>query len=453
MFIQSNSYCLKDSENNVFSTILHGDISVSHFVSTQDGHVFSSKNELFVLKDKGRRKISSFRSDITSLSSWQSLICAGTSDGEVQIFSEHRASIRRFKDHSAEITDIVIGPNSLLVSSGRDSTINFYDLVEGRLIHTLKLQSDCAKCLLVEGGILYAFSKHIVAISLSNFEETLLYAHSSVIDAACLIEDGLAVFSCKNRVFLLDLLSKRITKSQIIHTKEITSIQSYEGKLYTCSLDGHLKTFNNNLRTISDFNFNVGLVSFSLVDDPMEDNGKMPFVASEDGRVFSLERERIKSGQRNSAERRPAHEDEIDFEVVQTSKKRLGEIDGMLRRYEYKGALISCMRSGSNTQKYAVLRHISEKRAMMRALRDGDVEFVRSVLGLCIETLRIEEFTPIIVEALFVLTSVYADVLVEDSDAREQVEILSEAINEQVAFEEAYLKTVSFIESFSSTIN
>lgn len=453
MFIQSNSYCLRDTENNVFSTVLQEDVFISHFASTKDGHVFSSQNELFALRDKGRKKIASFRSDITSLSAQESLVCAGASDGEVQVFSEHRTSIRRFHDHHGEITDVVVSPNSLLVSSSKDSTINFYNLVEGRLIHTLKLPSDYAKCLLIKGNVLYAFSKAIIAISLINFEETLLYAHNFMIDIACLIEDDVVAFSCKSRVFLFDLLSKKVVKSQILHIKEITGVQSYEGKLYTCSLDGHFRTFNKNLKAVNDFNLGARLISFSLVDDITKSNGKIPFVASEDGRIFSVEKERVKSEQKKFVHRRPAHEDEIGFEIVQTSKKRLSEIDGMLRRYEYKSALISCMKSRDNAQRYAVLKYISERRATMRALRDGDIDFVRSVLDLCIETLKIEEFTPLIIEILFILTSMYDNVLVENDGAREQIEALSDVINEQVAFEEAYLKTVSFIESFSSTID
>lgn len=450
MFIQSNSYCLRETDDNVFSTVFRGDAPISHFASTEDGHVFSSRNELFALKGKNRKKVTNFHTDVTTLSRHGPLVCAGTSDGEVQVFSEHRTSIRKFKDHHAEITGVVIASN-MLISSSRDSAINFYDLISGELVHTLKFSKDYVRCMLVCNDALYVFSRDITVISLNDFGRTQLYSHDLIIDAACLIEDGIVAFSCKNRVFIFDVLSKKVVKSKVLHIKEITTIQTHRGKLYTCSLDGHFKTFNGDLRTINDFNLGARLVSFSLVSDMPEST--VPYVASEDGRIFSVEREKASTKKSFVDRRRPAYEDEIDFEVVQISKKRLSEIDGMLRRYEYKGALIRCMRGGDNAQKYAVLKHIFEKRVMMRALRDGDTDFVKSVLGLCIETLRIEEFTPIIVEVLFILTSMYDDVLVEDSDAREQLEILSDVINEQVAFEEAYLKTISFVESFPSTLD
>jgi len=445
MHIQSNAYYFKDTTENVFSKIYQQEQPFSHATFNENSHIFSSKNEIFIIKNEKPKKIANLAADATTLSSHESLLCVGTADGEVQVFSEHRTAIRRFKDHNAEITDILITPKRILISASRDCTIKFYDLVEGSLIRSIEIDGDYASKLLFKEETLYLFTKNIIALSLEDFTQNILYSYSLPIDNACFLDSTILAFTSKNKIYIFDLKMKKILRHQIIHTKDITHIEAFEERLYTCSLDKHFKSFTFELKLINDFYLSSKLISFVISGQQGS-----PLLIGEDGVIFGIEHEKVNAAQKSYVDRHPAYEDNVDFEVVQQPKKRLTEVDSMLRRFEYKGALLLCIKDGDIKQKFAVLHHISEKRAMMRALKDGDINFLKEVLNLAIETLKITEFTPIITELLLILTTICSDMLVEDAEARDLLEIISNSINEQVAFEETYLKICSFIESFSA---
>lgn len=445
MYIQSNAYYFKDSTDNIFSIKMEQEHPIEHFVLYEDNYIFSSKNELYSSKDKKIKKILSFKAEITTLTVQESLLCVGTSDGEVQIFAGIKTSIRKFKDHSGELTDILATPKNRLITASRDNKINIYDLTEGTLLKSLEVHGNYINRLLIKNNECFGFSNGVFKINLTDFLLSMVFEHSNMIEYVCSGEDYCIYFTSGNKIFEYNTQTNEIVKFKIIHIRGITKLQLYQGKLYTCSLDKHFKTLNIDFQTINDFNIGCKLVSFAF-----SDVSGMPLIATADGKILGVEEEVIKVKQVKFVDRRPKYEDNIDFEVVQVTKKRLSEVESMLRRFEYKGALIYCMQKGSINEKYAVLKYISDKRCIKRALQDGDVNFLIEVLCLCLELIKISEFTSIIVEMLYIITTCYSEYLIEDKKAHELLEMISEAVNEQALFEEILLKACSFIESFNN---
>lgn len=443
MFVLGNSYQLRDTKADIFDVHFDANMPVSHFVSVGGYHVFSSKNELFSLKDRRQKKIAGFKAEVTALSMHQQLICVGTMNGEVHIFSEHRAAVRQFQDHSAEITDIAITSSKTVISAARDGFVNFYDLLEGKHIHRVDLNNELPRKLLEAGSTLFVFSKHILMYSLEDHKVVKRIDFGMPIDNAISISPENVLFVSRNRAYVLNAENSAIESSAVLHTREVTSIGIYKDRIYSCSADGHFKSFSRQLRAISDFSFRSRLVSFSIVND-------LPFIVSEAGKVHSMEPKMIAEEQRRSVGRGKAYEDEIGYEVIQSSKRVAVEVERLLGNFMYKEALRKCFKDNSLEQSFAVLKFISDKRSLMRLMKDADADFLKSTLRLCLETIKIDEFTPLVTEILIIATSIYSDELSDDQELNELVYCLSAELNEIVAFEEVFLKAMSFAESFSS---
>lgn len=443
MFIFSNSYQLKDINPEIFELCFDSKAPISHFVSLNDYHVFSVKNELFSLKDGKQKKIAGFIADITSLTQHRQLICVGTLSGEVHIFSEHRTAIRQHKSHSAEINDIAITSNKTIVSAGKDNSIHFYDLIEDKHLHKIALGDEQPKKILETSYGLLVFTKGISLYSLENYSLLRNLEVGDVINLSALFSDDAVVFTSRNRLSILDLKEYKIKTSELVHARNIVAVQVHDGKIYSCSVDGHLKSQNIQLKTISDFNLRSNIVSFLIVDDT-------PFIAMEDGKIMTLQAKPVTKEAAVRPIRKPAYEDDVDYTMIQQSKKKCTEIDRILGNYLYKDAFKKSVDSNDIGQIFYVLKYISEKRSLMKLLKDAEFEFLKDVLVVCLQTVKIDEFTPIIVEMMIIITSIYMNEIVASTELKELICQISREIDEIVIFEETFLKAISFSESFAN---
>lgn len=442
MFVLGNSYQLRDLKKEIFDEYSNTENTISHFVSVDDYHVYSSKNELYSLRDGKHKKIAVFKADLTCLTSQKGLVCAGTLHGEIQIFSDHRASIRRFHKHTAEVTDVIITQNDIVISSGKDAKINMYSLLEDKVIECIDLNGKVPKKILVYNEELFVFTNDILIYSLTNCTLKRKISIGMPIDNAVFLSNDNLLIICKNKGHIIDLTASKIIKSHIMHTRQITSLDLHENRIYTSSLDGHFKSFNMSLVPISDFNMHKRLVSFTI-------RNNIPFIACESGKIFTIKKEKPVEEQRKHLKKAPAYEDDIEYVTVGGDGRKLTEIEMLLKNYEYKGAFSKCFESNNLKRTFAILKHISDKRAFMRVLKDADSEFLKNTLQLCLETIKIEEFTSFIIEILIIATSVYFEDFSENDEFSELINQISDEIDHIAAFEQIFLEAFSFSESFS----
>lgn len=443
MLVLGNSYQLRDLKNEIFDEYFNTENVISHFTSLDDYHVYSSKNELYSLKDGKQKKIAVFKADVTCLTVQKGLVCAGTLSGEIHIFSEHRASIRRFHKHTADVTDIIITQNDIVISCGKDSKINLYSLLEDKIMESIDLDGQIPKKVLVHNDELFVAGNDILIYSMSDYTLKKKIPVEVSIDNALILSNENLLIICKNKGCIVDIVTGQIQKSLLMHTRQIKSVEIYGNRIYTSSLDGHFKSFNMNLVPISDFNVHKRLVSFTIRNDT-------PFIACELGKIFTVKKEKTVEEQRKCLKKTPAYEDEIEYVNVGADRRKLTEIEILLKNYEYKAAFSRCFGSNNLKRTFAVLKHISDKRAFMRVIKDADGEFIKNTLELCLETIKIDEFTPIIMEILIIVTSVCFDDFSEKDEYSELINQISDEIDKIAAFEEVFLKAVSFTESFST---
>ncbi|KAM0681724.1 hypothetical protein GINT2_000238 [Glugoides intestinalis] len=444
MFLPCNSYQLKDIKNDIFTTILDKNDEITHFVDVGGYHAFSSKNELYSLKKKKVKKIAGFKADISALSAHQGMFCAGTQNGEIQIYSEHRAAIRRFKDHQTEVRDIFINENGFIFSSSMDSDINVYNLIEDKLIRTIQLGRDSASRIFSVGDKLFAFAKDILLYSLADFSLLHTIEFKDTVNNVIQLSEESLLFTCKNKAYILDINTHSIVKESMLHTRLISGIQLYDGKIYSCSHDGLFKSFNMDLRAISAFSFNEKLVSFSIRD-------KKPFITSANGKVYSIEENEesnVKKALR-PVHKKAAYEEEIEYETIKSCKRVCKETDMLLENFKYKEAFKKCLESNDLQQTFHILKFISDKRLLMKLIKDADTDFIGKTLQLCLEIIKIEEMTPLATELLIIITSLYYSEIIDNENLKELICNISTEVNEIVAFEEVFLKAMSFAESIA----
>lgn len=441
MFILSNSYQIKDLKNDIFTTVFETNTPISFFTSIGEIQTYSSGTDLFSLSKNKSKKIADLRSVITCLKANNMLICAGTLNGEIHIFSEHRSAVRQFKNHTADITDIIITPSNLVISTGKDGKINFIDLQEGNLKHSIQMKSGYARRVIATNTYIFIFSKNLSIYSIEDYSLVKEISIGSVVEHAIQISDQNIFFTSWNKGYILNIDTFEISHPSVLHSREITMAQVYENKIYTCSHDGHFKSFNFKLKCISDILFQNKLVSFVLQNN-------IPFVVTNDGKILSIEQKKDFVEQRKMRRSKLAYDEEIEYSIAQDNRKKLSEIDMMLKNYEYKGAVKFCIAKNDLSQTFAVLKYIHEKRQLLKVVTDADIDFLRNLLLLCLETIKITEFTSIIVELVTILTSRFQDEIIYNEDIKSLISEIGNELNEIVAFEEINLKAISFIESF-----
>lgn len=441
MLIPSNSYQLKDIKNDIFTTILDQNAEITHFVDVGGYHAFSSKNELYSLKEKKVKKIAGYKADITALSAHEGMLCVGTLNGEIQIFSEHRAAIRRFRDHHTEVRDIFINTNGLIFSSGMDSDINVYNLIDEKLINKISLGRDSASRLFSVGDKLFVFAKSILVYSLPEFAHLHTVEFNDTVNNVIQLSEESLLFTCKSKAYIFDMGSLSIIKESLIHARTVAAVQLYDGKIYSCSHDGHFKSFNMNLKAISDFSFNEKLVSFSI-------RNQIPFITSACGKVYSIEKDKTPSVKSSRAiHKKAAYEEDIEYETIKSNKRFYKETDMLLANFKYKEAFKKCFGSNDLQQTFYILKFISDKRSLMKLIKDADTNFLQNTLQICLEIIKIEEMTPLATELLIIITSVHYSEIIDNETLKELICNISTEVNEMVAFEEIFLKAMSFAES------
>lgn len=445
MFIQSNSYQLKDLEDEVFVKIYKNEFPISFVRVLGPKIIYASRNELFSKSNRGTKKISSFDSDVSALSIQDEFICVGTCSGSIKIFTEYRKAIRRYHEHEAMVNDIVIYKNpdtgaKTVISCSDDGTIRFYDLLSGNSLKSINLGLNYVKALSVYENMLFAGSNSLFGYSLSSFENIFTYEHNSMITNISIINDLQVAFSSTNKLFIINIIDQSLI-SNVVHTRDVQRMINYHGMLYTIAADRHLKTFTYQLKHISNFNFKEKPTDFDIVDD-------RPYISFESGNILGLEEVKEVKQKKSIPYKTLAYEKDIEYVVVDSNKKRLTNIEKLLSGYQYKTCLKLIMEKNDPSTSFTVLKYIHEHRSLKKALADENEKFVQDFLDFCIDNFCIKEFNESLIECLIILTALYSDLIIQNEHIREQLLLLSDVIDEEVAFQETNLQAISFLSSF-----
>lgn len=444
MQVQSNSYQLKSFDTDILSKIYSNEFPISFVESTGTHIIFASNNELYSISAGKVKKISTFESTISSLSIHEDMICAGSTSGEVKIIGNYRNALRQYNEHEAAVNDVKIIMDNIVVSCSDDHTIKLYKLSEEKSYKSIRQNDGYIKSLDFKDGMLYVGSKFLREYSLDTFQSRILFENDDVISKICALDLPNIVFASKNKLNKFNT-QRNIIELQVPHPKNITNLINYKGNLYSSSVDGHFRTLDYSLQTINDFNLNEKISYFTI-------SRNKPIIALESGVIMSIPEVKEAKKRAQVLPKKHAYEENTDFEIIKSNKKRLTEIENMLRKFEYKESLKLILDLSDKQLAYTVLQYLQEKRGLKKALVDEKEDFVEKVLLLCIEYFPIKEFNGIIIECLVILSSVYSNMIVGSETLKELIVTLSESINEEILFQETLIKSISFLDCFRNKL-
>ena len=440
MFIPSNTYQLRDVDLNIFEKKHCHEFPISH-VGYCNGHlVYSSRDEVYARTSHGYKKLCELDGNVTSISVQNGLICLGSSTGSIRIIGDLKNTLRSYFEHSASINEIRVTPENTVISCSNDGTVRLFKLSDQESFKTLNFENHYVNSLDICENVLVVAANGLHFYNINSIEELHEFKFSDPISHVRFLDSNTLVFSSKNRIFLLDTFAWKCF-DRVAHYREIVSLEIYNGVVYSCSSDGHLKTFTKNLEPLNDFKFTTPIVDLAVAEDTVH-------VALNDCSIMGLPEEKKKREKAFLQRKLRPFETEVPPKLIESSKKRLPLRDKLLRNYEYKKAFIMALDSGDMGQIYPVLKYLQDDRSLKKALCDGDSLFVERVLEMCASALQIYEFIPIVTECLIILTALYSDSLTTEESLRNLIEIISEQINRKVAFQECLIKSVSFLDCF-----
>jgi UTP15 C terminal len=445
MLINSNIYQIRNKNTDIFISKIKHEFPITFVEKSGPSIIFSSRNELFSKTEGRSKKITTFESDISSLSVQQGLICAGGFSGALEIFSEYRKCLRHFDDHSAAINQTIITDENVIVSCSNDSTLRFYNLSDEKSFRTIAQNDGYIKSIACAGDLLFAGSENLRVYSLSTFENIYTFELGTSISHIASINQNTVVFSSKNKLYILDITNPSAIFSRIVHIKDITSLHVENNKIYTSSVDRHFKAFNFDLKVIGDF-----ILPEKILDAYVQND--CPLFALKDGEIWGLaDAKKIKS-LKSYVSRKKAYEEEISYVSITNNKKRMTNMEYMLKRYEYKQCLKDALAKNDVESIYSVLCYLKDHKGLTKALIDGDEDFLASFLEFCIDNFRTREFQKLIPDCLSVIVTNYKIMIQNSESLQEMMEILSEIIEEEICVQEAIYKSLSFLDSFKSQL-
>lgn len=444
MFIQSNSYQLKSMDNDIFTKRKSHEFPVSFVKLAGSQMIYASRNELFSTEKGDTRKIGTLNSDITFLSVEEELVCCGTTGGSVYVFSDYRKCLRSYGEHSAAVTGVKIANcpdmGKVVISCSDDSTVKLYKLLEDASFKSFDFGGEYVRAIdILEHSLFVGTATGLTKISVISGDMQLLHACDSQVSQICILNRDMVAFAYKNRISVINITNGAIV-TRVAHSKRVVNLLAYDGALYSAA-GNYLKTWGYTLKAIGSFSFDGEINDFDIANDS-------PVVALASGDIYGISQERAKRQPAPKLPVRAAYDDDIDIDIVQPSKKRLSEIDYLFQRYKYKDCIRLIVEKQDVSWAYTVLQRLQELRALKKALADENAEFLENFLNLCIDYFSIKEFNGILIECLVIITTIYSELILDNEAIREQIDVIREEINEEVAFQEICLKCVAFLDCF-----
>lgn len=284
---------------------------------------------------------------------------------QILSFSEHEDYVRSGATNPAL-------PN-IFISGGYDNKINMYDSRTNKVVHSFD---------------------HGAPV------ESLLFLPSG----------GLFLSAGGNDIKVWDSLSSRKSYLQKVteHHKTVTcmALASDNTRILSGSLDRHVKVYDLNCRVVHTFDFPNSILSLGV-----SKNDETLVAGFVDG-IISIQRrkeEKIKEKE-NIRKKETEIKEQVDIFIPEVTLEKETKYDKYLRKFQYSKALdavfLKYVTSKTPEKTVAVLDELIKRKALSKALRDKDEEFIKKFLSFLIRQNYNSKFFKILLNSFEILQDV-----------------------------------------------
>jgi U3 small nucleolar RNA-associated protein 15 len=446
MYFRTSNYGIRDSSREAFDIYTAEEELVTKVALSSSGVVVAQGITAYNMRDRcgKKKKLCSFDKEVSAVSAHGDFVVCADGGGVIKLVANLKSVVRQYDEHEARVNEVRIYNGRHMVSCSDDMSVKFYDVAEKNSFHTLRDNTDYVKSVDIGDGVVYtgSYDRSINGYSLETFEKVFSHRAHDLVSKVCYLGDRRLAFVCRNQLFVVDTGAPRNVITAPLHTKEITKLMFYKGRLYTSSLDASFRVLTSDLRLVSKLGFKCGILDFDVLDD-------LPCLALENGEVVVLRREETKE-QAEKRTKRSGLEDEIEYKLIKNIIRRYDDVEKMLNRQEYKRCMLGVI-EGRDIQKiFAVLVYLRERQAFRHTLFGLDRKGLCSVLDLIAEYFNQREFVEIFTECLEILVSFYEREMLDDEELGSKLETLSFVVDDEACFQERALRTISFLECFTA---
>ncbi|MCO5591550.1 hypothetical protein L7F22_045536 [Adiantum nelumboides] len=344
------------------------------------------------------------------------LVVAGGEMGVIQVFDiNSRLVLRQLKGHSRAVHWVKYSPSDKLhvLSGSDDRTVRWWDVVTGSEVLKLEGHADyvrsgsanpCSGDVWATGS--YDHTVNLWDLRTSNVVLTLQHG-KPLEDVLFFPSGGLMATAGGNAVKIWDILGGgRLLHSLGCHQKTVTSlcitppirVNSNDlvasGRLLTGSLDGHVKVFDiNEFKVIHASKYDSPIMSMDLSQTMFT-----MAVGTSEGKLFIRQKKKAAAAEgvdrkatssviyeepkfetvlrpsnyRYFLRGRSEKATEEDFYVARQQRLRLAEHDRYLRKFQYKDALVSSLKTFDPTVVLAVMEELIRRQGLISAISNLD---------------------------------------------------------------------------------
>lgn len=447
MYFRTKNFGIEDSTRETFEPVADDSVVAQRVSNSRQGVVVAQKNNVVVIrKDGSRKRVAKFDRDVTALDTSEDLVVCGDEGGCIKVVGSNRSTIRQYREHEAGVNDVKIHNKTMVVSCSDDMRVKIFDICEERSVFTISDNTDYVKSIDIMDSTVFSgsYDRTINGYCLRTFEKTFTHRAKGPVKRMCCLEEGKLAYTTGTAIFVIDTSDPSCAATtRPMHTREVTRMLYYGGRLYTSSLDASIRVMTSGLRLISRIGVARGIVDFNIFDDIL-------YLGLEEGGVLRLVREGSREEKPGFRDRNSELEDEIEFRIVENSWKRDDHVERRLKRFEYKRSMMDAIDQRDIQRIFGVMTFIQERGEFEHALQDLDRETLARILDVVIEFFNLKDVVPVFVECIGMMVRLYEREILDDHSLIQRMDVLSSIVDDELYFQEQNLRTISFLECFRS---
>lgn len=393
----------KDCCGHEYQSLLQTAQHLRLFEATEDG-IYAATSCEVVLRGS---KIAKFDGVVRVLKACGGVLVAGDDQGSIKVIKE--SVLRRYKTCSAVVDAEFVETLKVAVVC-EDNFLRVYEFQEELPIASMKFDERLRGVAHKQGVVAVLTERRLALLDVVRLEE-IKTLHATG-DGLCFLNDRKIALYSQNKVKVVDIETGDAVERRV-HRCAISKIEAMGGLIYSLGIDGYIKAVDCDLNML-DCHVACGISYFAI-------EGNRILVLKDGAEVLVV------------AEKAKGDADEASYRVF----------EGMMKRYEYRGALLLALNGDDTRVLYRVLGHLFDINGLKQALSDYTLDHLTSIILVANRCWSWIRYTKINVEIAHVVLSDYVQFYTE---LKPHFDVLARNVADEMLFQQECCIVASFAE-------